>query len=459
MAALPPGSVVLDPAQIAVGRTALNLNSGPIRVGPASTGIDFGQAQITAYEAELQKYGSTVVDYRIPNRLVTIPLMLGADYSGTYQTALGQLREKVALLEREGGWLGRSSSSGQNLYADIVNASLTVPDMYGEAAGLENAVSLVLECLPDFYSDTVTLDAITASGSSQTVLTQSGGQAAIQGDYPGRAQLQVADTSGHAQFGLLWGFRSRYYSSASTAGLIYPAWSSMTPAAGASVQTLAGASGGKAITSNSVGSSPTPICSVSFTHLGTYQVWARCYSTTAGMMAQLQWNVGDGSHGLIVGSQVPLPGTGAFYLLNLGQVRLTTPPVGNQQWFCQIDAVGTGAGQNFSLDGLIFVPLDESAGYLEGTVAASDPVMLASQAVQLAYNGVYRAIAGGSVYTPVGLTFGDLPRIPPSGMEGRPVQLLLDPSRGDLESHADSADTDGFTAQVSYRPSFLHKIT
>ena len=460
MTSLGIGSVVLDPAQVATSRTALEINDGPIRVSNA--GIDWGDAAITAYEANMQRWGAVPVSFRVPNRQITIPLMVGADMglSGVaFQTALAELREKVALFQREGGWLGRSSANGTNLYADIVNATLQEPDQYGEVAGLEPPGSLVLECLPDFYGDSVTLDPISASGVTQAVLQQGGVQAVIAGDHPGRAHIQVTDASGHAQNGLLWGFRSRYYSSASTAALWYSAASSLTPDSGASVASLSGASGGHAITSNSITNAYTPVCqSASLTHVGSYGVWARCYSTTAGMTAQMAWNVGDLSHGLIMGSEVPLPGTNAFYLLNLGQVNLATPPLGNPQWGLQIGGLGTGSGQNLSVDTIILIPLDEAGGYLQGTVTASDPVIPASGLVDANYRGAWRSTGTSSVYAPVGLTFGDLPRIPPSGVEGRAVQLLVEPSRGDLQSNADSSDSDSFTVQVSYRPSYLHRL-
>jgi len=49
---------------------------------------------------------------------------------------------------------------------------------------------------------------------------------------------------------------------------------------------------------------------------------------------------------------------------------------------------------------------------------------------------------------------GDFPRLPVSGLEGRPVEMLLKTSRGDMGQLADSG-FDTFTAQVKYRPCWI----
>jgi hypothetical protein len=69
-------------------------------------------------------------------------------------------------------------------------------------------------------------------------------------------------------------------------------------------------------------------------------------------------------------------------------------------------------------------------------------------------DGAYRAGTATGVYAPVSNVIGDLPRIPPSRLENRPVELFVKPTRGDLNQLADSG-LDGFAVQVKYRPSFL----
>jgi predicted transcriptional regulator len=61
-------TIVLDPAAVATSRTSVDITAFV-----SSEGIDWGDAAIEAYMADAER-GSTVVDFRIPNRIVTIPL-------------------------------------------------------------------------------------------------------------------------------------------------------------------------------------------------------------------------------------------------------------------------------------------------------------------------------------------------------------------------------------------------
>ena len=168
----------LDPPSVAIGRVELPLNAGAIAID-GNKGIDWGDSEIKAYLAE-QQFGEAPTDYRVPNRVVTIPLLLGAGEHHTeaesiaaQETAREHLRQKVALFQRQGGVLMRERSNGSPVYADIVNATLHLPDVYGER-GVEPEVMLKLECLPDFYGEEVTLDAVEQTGQIATVRDEAG---------------------------------------------------------------------------------------------------------------------------------------------------------------------------------------------------------------------------------------------------------------------------------------------
>jgi hypothetical protein len=161
----PFSGVMLDPPNVATNRVEMPLHENGIFISNA--GIDWGDAQITAFEADMI-IGSSVVDYRIPNRSVVINLAVFTDEFGNIFSVIKQaLMQKVALLQREGGWIQRD----EGLYADIVNATLAFPDVYSEAAELETNVVLTLECLPDFYGDLTILDLINCTNTCQSVLT------------------------------------------------------------------------------------------------------------------------------------------------------------------------------------------------------------------------------------------------------------------------------------------------
>ena len=153
--------VALDPPAAISGRVQLELNEGAIQVDEG--GIDWGEAAIKAFLAEA-RYGEGPSDFRIPNRSITLPLGLGMVNAGTIPEQLAsqekarrELSEKVALLQRQGGVLLRQREGGDPMYADIVNASLTIPDRYAETGGIEPGGSLKLECLPDFYGEELSL--------------------------------------------------------------------------------------------------------------------------------------------------------------------------------------------------------------------------------------------------------------------------------------------------------------
>lgn len=442
-----PYTVILDPSAVSTNRTQLNLNSGAFSIGgtEAGTGVDWGQSAITTYETEQQVWGNAVADFRVPNRTITIPLMVAADDDTDFETALQQLRQKVSLFQREGGWLLRQRDDGPALYAQVVNATLTLPDVWGEAGDLEPDVSLVLEALPDFFGDEITLDQIHCTGYCDSVLKQSGVQAVIEGDHPGHVRIVVTDTSGTDQNDMLWGFRSRHYDSASTAALFYEA-AVLNPTGAVS---LAGAYGGSAVQVSATGQAAlfnTP----ALTHQGSYEVYARVYATTSGghvlPQVRLIWGVGDLTRP-VFNDFVPTPGAAAFYILDLGSIRLDPPPIGTYSWLGQVQTSPIGGSTTVtSIDALWFKPLDESAGDVidEGVPSANLPA-------ELATDGMFTQTTGGPAYRPIDVVTGDLPRIPPSGMEGRPVELLIKPTQGQVNVNPD-AGINTFTVQGFYRP-------
>ncbi len=449
-----------------------------------------------------------------------------------------------------------------------------------------------------------------------------------------RARTRARGNCGNAGV-FPWGFQSKYYSAAATAELVYEA-EALTTVNGAYTVTGAGASGGSvvAITGLPGGSWVSMLTteissgSAQMTHQGSFRVWARCWSDTGTPEFQFQWGVGSLS-APVTNDPVQLPGSGAFYLLDLGVITLQPPPVGTNEWFGVVQAYSAAGNDNAKVDVLYLQPLDEAAGqcqylatapassvsttsaattgtsvtgvgtiawtspdniavggahamatgsgsgyaithYLEATgfgfsipsgativgieasvtrlgsglpnetfdsvvkllkagavtgsnrsagaawiavspqaatfgspadlwgttwapsdvnssgfglalaasvfnfaqvfnpltvtvyytfasgfSVAADAVVYASQTSELRWNGMYRS-PGSSVYGPISVTTGDLPRLPPGGMENRPCRLLLKPTRGDLNVLAD-AGLDAFTVTVAYRPTWLFR--
>ena len=205
-------TIVLDSSEVATSRTALDITPW-IR----QEGIDWGQAEITAFMADRDR-GSLVVDYNVPNREVTIPLRFSQTIGGTSTVqARANIQAKLALFQREGGWIKRITNGGGTVYADVVNASFSATSISGwesrQDADIDAEATLTL--LPDFYEDEITLGDHTETTEAELIFTET----VIKGDYPARVRVVVDDDQGQDQRGLICAFRSRHYDSASTAAL------------------------------------------------------------------------------------------------------------------------------------------------------------------------------------------------------------------------------------------------
>ena len=142
-------TLVLDPAAVAAGRTQLDITQYVAEAGP-----DWGDHQIEQYLAEAQ-FGQNPVDYRVPNRTVTIPLILLKSDALTFEQIRAKIQQKAALFQREGGWLMRQTSIGP-IYADVINAQLHMGGSRAQALwGVDADAVLTLTCLPDWYGEEV----------------------------------------------------------------------------------------------------------------------------------------------------------------------------------------------------------------------------------------------------------------------------------------------------------------
>lgn len=386
---------ILDPSAVAQARSQLDI-SAFIK----SDGVDPGDAQIQAYMAEQGSVGSTVVDSRVPNRIIKIPLSLRAVGSTTFATIRTNLQQKVALMQREGGWVGRTIGA-TTIYADVVNASLHLGGSWLQAyRSVDIEATLELECIPDFYGDEVALSNHVTTTAAELTFTES----SITGNHPGRMRLVVTGEPTADQHGLLWGLRSRHYGTASTEALPYEAESLQLLDAGTKVAS-AGASGGTVVRHPNLPAAAwcpvmaTNIGGTAFmTHKGSYRVWARCYSGTATPQLRFLWDVGDMTSP-ITNDTVQIPTAGRFYLMDLGEVRLDPAPIAPHRWQGVIQAKATLQGDQIDIDKMWFQPLDESAGKL---IAVQHSTTLGINVVQLAGAGADDSSVGSKAWTDTG---------------------------------------------------------
>lgn len=472
-----PELLVLDPKESTGERYEIDIT--PF-VGP--TGPDFGDAAIEAFLASTQQ-GDIPIDYRLPSRTITVPLLLRQESGVSFEQIRSRLQQKVAIFQREGGWIKRKTPIG-SVYADVTNASLKLGGSTAQALwGIDADAVLTLTCLPDWYADEITV--LTGVGSILSELTTMIGTP-IKGDYPGRVRIIVGEMSNLSQRGMIWAFRSKHYSAANTAKIPYAA-EELTPIG---IATLANGSAGATPsgTPNNV-IKLTPVSTVDWvdvasttivgtgdmTHSGTYRIWARGYSagavgTWTGTRLRFVYDVGDLVLGvsnasprlfqdelskLIVPPQlVSSVAMNAWTMVDLGEIRLDKAPIGVHRWQGKIQALGLGGTSNIEIDKIWVVPVDD--GY--GVLRASDPtdaVNYASQTLEIRTDGCYRQAANGVGYGPVSEPIGGLPRIPVSGLENRPVEVFLKESRGNLRDTADPVGSDGMRLSIRYQPCYL----
>lgn len=368
-------TIVLDPAAVATSRTAVDITPWL-----TDEGVDWGDSQIQAYLAD-GAIGESPVDYRLPNRQVTAPLKLIARGTVTFETIRRQLQAKVGLFQREGGWISRVTAAGGTVFADVVNASLKLGGdwMQANTTAAQRAdvhAELSLELLPDWYGSEITLDdqTETTALALTKVLKLGGSDAVISGDYPGRVRILVDEDQGQSRLGLRWGFRSRYYDSATTAALLYEAeaLTPITPAGTAVGPSGASGAGNNTILfSDSVPYEWRPVLSTrilsgtaDMTHKGSYRVMARCQvSSGTDTRVRLVWDVGD----LATPSEnapSTIPGPSNWYWRDLGEIRLDPTPNGTHKWMGEIQVTG-GTAVPLYVDAVKFVPLDDGAGLVQ----------------------------------------------------------------------------------------------
>jgi hypothetical protein len=356
---------VIDPSEVAASRTQLDITPF-VR----ADGVDWGDSQFEAYMAEAQ-VGSVPVDGRLPNRIVTAPLTLRAVGATTFATIRRQIQAKVGLLQRQGGWVKRDLS-GTPVFLDVVNASLRLGGAWTQAkttSPFDVEGTLTLECIPDFYGAEVDLGLLSESTNPELIGTYT----TVTGDYPARTRIVVTDAQGQSQLGLLWGFRQRYYDSATTAKLAYGA-PALTPL------DLATVSGGDVIYTN-IATVWTPVLNTNtsgsyLTHRGTYRVWGSVASPSATAVdVRFVWDVGDMTLP-VENDAVAVPGigtnaTGGMYIVDLGEVRIDAAPVGTHRWQGQIQARGAVGNEEIWVRRLWFQPVDDGAGRVRAPLTVS----------------------------------------------------------------------------------------
>lgn len=346
-------------------RTELDLHSGPFSV--AFAGIDWGDAQIEQYLAEA-KVGSIPVDHRIPNRQIRVPLGIMDSGSKTYIQAARELQAKVAQIQREGGALRRTWDGGE-LFCDLVNATLRLPDTFrAEKSGIEPDAELVLEAIPDFYGHEEL--AGSGSGTGHLVLALQNSK----GNHPGRVRALIKNEGAADQLGLLFCARSSQVGEA-TAQMVYDA-TALTPLGAAAVS-------GDVVQHAALSPSWTPVLGSEIagtghvTHVGAHRVWVQAIvpdANTGEVSLRLEWFVGDPTRPT-QNRIVIVPVSGARVLVDLGECIVPRARSGPQRWEFRVLAQSSAIGDDVQLRRVLVVSTAEASGRV---IAGAGPTPTAS---------------------------------------------------------------------------------
>ena len=171
-----PERIILDPTEFATGRTELDITPW-VKVD----GVDWGDGDIEAYRSQ-GEFGEQVIDYRLPNRQVTMPLMIQTRGGTTFATARSAIQAKAAIVQREGGWLKRITSSGGTLYADVQLSGLKLSGSWLQATkDADPDAELRLEVSPDFYGNEIQLSDHAETSAAELVFTETSIQRRLPG--------------------------------------------------------------------------------------------------------------------------------------------------------------------------------------------------------------------------------------------------------------------------------------
>src|SRR3990167_4108956 len=304
------------------------------------------------YATSIDTEGGLPAEHHYENREIELKVLVHSGSTSTFMNNLKKLQQKVGLWQREGGVLQRVTATGSTIHFDVTNANIDIPADWTFIQKSHAEVTLSLEARPFGYG-TETVSTPTTEASLPVVRHV---LSSIGGDVPALGRAIITDESTNDQLSVMWGARSKNYSTDADAALFYEA-ETRTVQGGATARkstafdadwTAATASPAAPTSNNIIASTGLttnyqPILSsasagaVHLQHVGRYRMWARGFvpAGSTDIRMKLAWSEGDFTQ-WTENTEVTPPVSNAPFVVDLGQVNLKTVASGNQQWQARI---------------------------------------------------------------------------------------------------------------------------
>lgn len=359
----------------------------------------------TQYASSVDSTRDALTSLRYRNRKISLTLQIAAGSSASaLETAVADLTMKAGKTNRDavvsgtgvGATLQYTSPTGDSVVFDVVNASVVADMGWAYAAVNFTTVELVFECLPAWRGAETTPGDHTETTLPVLTFTES----SVTGDLPGLGRLVIDNdeaSAGAAQSWLIWGIRSKTYSSDADCALFYQAESRTCLGGSAATAStgyagVASGSGSNVVDVDGLATSWEAVLSTQASgggshlqHVGSYRVFARVQADAlnAGVVGVcLEWAPGDfrnPARNTAVyltddRSSSGTPVEDSWLLADLGIVSVPQVQVGTQYWEGRVLAKSTVYSDQLFIDYLMLIPIDEGSGVAQaGAIGVSAP--------------------------------------------------------------------------------------
>lgn len=438
---VPAQTLTIDPTVEDAANIPVELIGGNVLVTTITAPAPPLDAQ---WSGSVDTEGDRRVSHRYRNRTI------GLQVDCVTYTAFQQFEAKVAKIARYGGTLRWVLPWGEPVTFDLLQAPDFSPDFDVKFENGTTSVTVSFDAAPFGRGDPITL----TDHVETTLPYLSFTEATIPGDVPAVGELLVDNDSGSTQSAYVWGLQSRFYDSASTAGLYFQA-ETMVGADAVAAVGPAGATGAGSNTAYASTLAALPAYStITFhttpTHVGSFRVLARVrlpVANTGSVTLQYLWHPDPGSdftyNDPVVfdsGAVAPTPIEDMWLVADLGMVTIPPPLKGTPNWQGGIRAASTVAGDDLYVDWELYIPVDEGFGM-------GNPAIF-SQTLAWRHDSVLKG-SGAGPWSDLNGAEGDYLLVPCSGLEGTPVRFIIKTSRG-VHANAGTSPWPSAAASIGY---------